>query len=301
VKGACSCRPTWEASVFSAREGRKVRKTFRTLAEARSWRADATVAMRKGTLSTPSKRTLRQAADEWLEGAKAGSITKKRDGQAYKPSTLRGYEQALRDYVLPLLGGARISEIRRVDLQDFADRLRAKGLDASTVRNTIAPLRVIYRRALTRGEVTVNPTTGLELPSPVGRRERIASPEEAAQLLDALKPEDRALWATALYAGLRAGELQALLWENVDLAAGIIRVEQSYDPKARMVVEPKSRAGRRSVPVAAVLRDFLVEHRMRQGCSGGLVFGASAVRPFTASNVWRRPVLPSRRPSFVLE
>jgi integrase len=244
--------------------------------------------LRKGTLRTPSKRTLRQAADEWLEGAKAGAITKKRDGQAYKPSTLRGYEQALRDYLLPALGGARLSEIRRVDLQDFADRLRADGLDASTIRNTIAPLRVVFRRALARGEIAVNPTSGLELPSPEGGRERIASPEEAAQLLDALRPEDRALWATALYAGLRAGELQALYWENVDPAQGVIRVEQSYDPKARVFVAPKSRAGRRKVPVAAVLRDFLVEHRMRAGRSEGLVFGATAERPFTPSNVWRR-------------
>jgi hypothetical protein len=34
--------------------------------------------------------------------------------------------------VLPELGSARLVEIRRVDLQDFADRLCADGLDAST-------------------------------------------------------------------------------------------------------------------------------------------------------------------------
>ncbi len=47
------------------------------------------------------------------------------------------------------------------------------------------------------------------LPAPAGRRERIASPEEATRLLAALPPEDRALLATALYAGLRRGELRA--------------------------------------------------------------------------------------------
>ncbi len=62
--------------------------------------------------------------------------------------------------------------------------------------------------------------------------------------------------ATALYAELRRGELMALRIEDVDLAAGIIRVEQSYDPKERAFVEPKSRAGKRKVPVAAVLRDL---------------------------------------------
>jgi len=32
------------------------------------------------------------------------------------------------------------------------------GLSPSTIRNTLLPLRVIYRRALARGEVGVNPT-----------------------------------------------------------------------------------------------------------------------------------------------
>ena len=68
----------------------------------------------------------------------------------------------------------------RVDLQDFADRLLAEGLDPSTIRNTLMPLRAIYRRALTRGDVAVNPTTGLELPAVRGRRDRVADPRGGA-------------------------------------------------------------------------------------------------------------------------
>jgi integrase len=52
------------------------------------------------------------------------------------------------------------------------------------------------------------------------------------------------LWATAFYAGLRRGELRALRWTDVDLAAGVIRVEQSWDVKEG-VIEPKSTTGRR--------------------------------------------------------
>ena len=290
----CSCRPTWEASVFSWRDGRKLRKTFSTLAEAKAWRADAMVALRRGTLNTSSRRSLREAADEWVVGVRDGRITK-RNGQPYKPSVVRGYEQALRDRVLPEFGGALLSEIRLIDLQEYADRLRTEGLDASTIRNTLAPLRVVYRRAVARGEVAVNPTTGLELPAVEGHRARIASPEEAEDLLTALRPEDQALWATALYAGLRAGELAALRWEDIDLIKGIIRVDRSYDPKARTFVAPKSRAGHRTVPIAAVLRDALVRQRMRTGRAEGLVFGTSPERPFTSSNVRRRALTAWRR------
>ena len=244
------------------------------------------MALRRGTMSAGSTGTLREAAAKWLEGVKSGAI-RNRSGHAYKPSAIRGYEAVLITRVLPALGGLRFSEIRRVDLQDFAERLCADGLDPSTVRNTLMPLRAIFRRSVARGEVAANPTSGLELPAVEGTRDRIASPGEAAELLPALPERDRALWATAMYAGLRRGELLALRWEDVDLATGVIHVERSWDVKEG-AVDPKSRAGRRTVPIPAVLRDYLVEHKLRSGRHVGLVFGTSYAQPFTPSNVRKR-------------
>jgi integrase len=282
----CRCKPTYQANVWSARERKRIFKTFPTLAAAKAWRADTQVELRRGTMRAGSSPTLRAAAEFWLEGVHSGAI-RNRSGHRYKPSAIRGYEAALMSRVLPALGAERLADIRQVDLQDFADGLCAEGLDASTVRNTLMPLRAIFRRALARGEVAVNPTTGLELPAVEGRRDRIASPAEAAALLAALPECDRGLWATALYAGLRRGELLALRWEDVDLAAGVIRVERSWDAKEG-VVAPKSRAARRAVPIAAVLRDHLVEHRLRSGRRVGLAFGTNYAQPFTPSNVRKR-------------
>jgi integrase len=285
--GRCSnCGPSYQASVWSKRDKRRKRKEFPSLDAAKAWRHDALVALRKGTMRASKPITLREAANAWLEGAKLGAI-RNRSGDRYKPSVLRAYDQALRDRVLPDLGGKKIADVTRADVQALAERLQAEGLDPSTIRNQVMPLRAIYRRALSRGEVAVNPTTGLELPAVRGKRDRIASPDEAVALISALPLDDRALWATAMYAGLRLGELRALRWEDVDLAAGVIRVERSWDARDG-AVEPKSRAGRRSVPVPAVLRDYLVEHRMREGRSEGLAFGRSAERPFNGSTIWAR-------------
>jgi integrase len=284
--GVCRCHPTYQANVWSAREGKRIFRTFAVLADAKAWRTDAQVALRRGTMRAGSTGTLRDAAEAWLDGVKSGAI-RNRSGHAYKPSAIRGYETALVTRVLPELGALRLSEVRRVDVQDFADRLCANGLDPSTVRNTLMPLRAIFRRAVARGEVAVNPTTGLELPALEGARDRIASPAEATKLLAALPERDRALWATAMYAGLRRGELLALRWEDVDLATGVIHVERSWDAKEG-AVGPKSRAGRRTVPIPAVLRDYLVDHKLRSGRHVGLVFGTSYAQPFTPSNVRKR-------------
>ena len=145
--------------------------------------------------------TLREAAEAFLAGARDGSIPD-RSGRRYKPATLRGYERALRLRVLPVLGDARLSDIARADVQDLADRLTAEGLSASTVQNTLDPLRKIFDRAVRRDLVVVDPTEGLELRRPDGKRDRIASPAEAAALLAALPDAEHALYATAMYAGL---------------------------------------------------------------------------------------------------
>ena len=225
-----------------------------------AWRAETQAALHRGTLRAPSRTTLAEAAGEWLAAAQAG-VVRTRSGDPYKPSALRAYEQALRAKLLPALGHLKLSAVTRNSVQDLVDRLVAEGAAASTVRNAVLPLRAIYRRALSRSEVHLNPTEGLTLPAVRGRRDRVARPAEALALLEALTHEDRAVWATALYAGLRRGELAALRWADVDLERGLIRVERSWDPKAGPV-EPKSRSGRRRVPLARPLRVHLAAHRL---------------------------------------
>jgi integrase len=287
----CNCTPKYRARVWSGRDGRLITKTFETRSGAKIWRQDASVALRKGELRPPSPLTVEQAAEVWLSAVKDGTV-RNRSGDTDKPSAIRSYETALRQRVLPVLGPYKLSELRITDVQDFADRLLAEGMDSSTLRNTIMPLRAIYRRHVSRGDVAVNPTMRLELPAVRSKVPRIPSIAEAEALFAALPKSERALCATAAYAGLRRGELRALLWEHVDLATGVIRVERSWDTKEGPI-EPKSRAGRRKVPILGALRDLLVEHRMDRG-EDGLVFGRAPDKPFTptfvqkcADDVWK--------------
>src|SRR5947209_18621065 len=108
--GRCSCQPSYQAQVWSPRDGTPIRKTFPTLAAAKAWRADAQGAVRRGTMQTPSQTTLREAAEAWLEGARSGVI-RNRSGDPYKPSAVRGYAASLRRYVLPEFGARRLSAI----------------------------------------------------------------------------------------------------------------------------------------------------------------------------------------------
>jgi hypothetical protein len=68
----CGC--PWVATVWSRRDGKLIRRQFASEGEARTWREDARGAVRRGSMRAPTRRTVREAADEWLAGAMEGTV-----------------------------------------------------------------------------------------------------------------------------------------------------------------------------------------------------------------------------------
>lgn len=163
-----------------------------------------------------------------IDGMRDGSILD-RSGKEYKPSTIRSYEQAVRTYLRPRLSRHRLDKLKRKQVQALVDAMRLMGLKPSTVHNKLDPLRVVCRRAARRDQIEQDPTTELDLPFVRGRRERVFTRDRARRLLDVLPPFERALWATALYSGLRVGELRALRWRDVGFDGRKLYVRGAWD------------------------------------------------------------------------
>jgi integrase len=298
----CTCEPSYLAQVWIADPagggaGRNVTRTFASRDEALLWRSQVRVTGRRqsGIIArrpgdTP---TIREAGAALLAGIESSAI-RKRGGARYRPGVRRAYKRALDLYVYPRLGGWRLDQVRQPDLLDLVDELQEAGLSPSTIKNALDPVRVIYRRAVERGVVETNPTLRLALPAGETPRDRVADPYEAARLVAAL-PEayDRALWAVAVYCGLRAGELRALQWAHVDLAGCRVRVEENLPvdaPRPDAAAEtgdPKTKAGRREVPLAPPAIDALVEHRA-SSTSSGYVWPARDGGPFARTSIMKR-------------
>lgn len=155
----CNCEPGSRVAAYDAISKRKVSKTFKTLAEARRWRAGAQTRAAKGVRLAGTSQTLVDAADAFVDGTASGAIRTK-SGERYKPSVVREYERTLRLHVLPTLGGARLAPIQRRDVQRLADELLASGADPSTIRNALKPLQVIDRRAIEDGDLASTLASG---------------------------------------------------------------------------------------------------------------------------------------------
>jgi site-specific recombinase XerC len=134
-------------------------------------------------------------------------------------------------YLRPRLGDRRLTDVTAPASQALIEDMVATGASPSTIRNTIIPLRVVYRRAMRDGEVAANPTEHLGVPTSQTRREGIADPREAAALIALVPSGDRALRATSFYGRLRRGELMGLEWAT-DCASFRARFDDVFVPGA---------------------------------------------------------------------
>jgi integrase len=137
----------------------------------------------------------------------------------------------------------------------------------------------ILRFARRQGWVLADPVELLEpdeRPRHSRRRQRVLGRTEIERLLGACSPKGRLLLATALYSGLRISELLGLIWEDIDFAAGLIRVRaqlsRAHRGEAARRVAPKTPASIRPVPLVDQLSQLLVAHKQAS--------------PFAAPNDW---------------
>jgi integrase len=292
----CTCSPTYRGTAWSRKDGRLLKSPpFASATAAKNWAQDAKVDLRRGVRRAPAPMTVGQLAEAWLEQLDGG-LVRTRSGRPYKPSTRIGYRQVIEDWIVPELGQYRLAELDHDVVQEMIERMLSGEADdrqrkkaASTVRNAITALRAMWRHPSARRAQPGNPMNGLALPASTKGRDRYATPGEAATLLAVLPRADKAIWGTALYAGLRRGELMGLRTSDVDVATGLIRVEQAYDARSKKIIPPKSYAGRRKVPIAGLLRSPLVDARARASERGlELVFGRKSGQPFSYNGILDR-------------
>jgi integrase len=225
----------------------------RRLAE--DWLSDTLDSARRRNLPgmVATGATFADAAAEYLRYAE--------QDRGCKPSTLRDYRSRINSRLLPEFGHRRLEEITSRDIERWRSTIvtsAGEPLTNKSKNNLLVLLHAIFRRAVTVYGLPYNPVATVEphRVRPSGDIE-VFSPEEVWALARAAASEqDRAIYLTAAFTGLRRGELLALRWRDVDLAGHTIRVRANW--AARALTTPKS--GKvRSVPMAPDVARALAE------------------------------------------
>jgi integrase len=213
------------------------------------------------------------------------------------PRTLEAHRYHLDHNLLPRLASRRIAALGVEDVAALITELRRDGRSAKSTANALGTLQGILRFARRRGWMLADPVELLEpeeRPRHPRRRQRVLGRPEIERLLDACPPQGRLLVITALYSGLRISELLGLIWEDVDFAAGLIRVRAQLsrahrgEPARR--VAPKTPASVREVPLVEQLSLQLAAHKQASSFAApdDWVFATSRGTPYGHRNVAQR-------------
>jgi integrase len=279
---------TWRANWRDA-TGKQQAKTFRTKKEASVYLAEIESNLARGTYVDPraGKQRFGVYAARWAESRVVGARSHERT------------VSVLRTHVLPKWERWPLAKIDHLAVQEWVRELSAH-LAPATVAKCYGTLSLVLRSAVRSRMIALDPSEGVTLPS-VRTRDgdlvTISRTDFLGKLLPAVPVEHRALVCAAAGAGLRWGECAGLPWSAVDVVAGAVRVAQVAEETSGATVlraYPKTRAGRRTVPMAPFLVAELRAHLGRlpgEPDGRALVFGTRTGTALRRSNfrrqVWR--------------
>lgn len=156
-----------------------------------------------------------------------------------QPRTLEQNRDAVRLRIVPAIGKVRLSELTTKHIDDMLSKWNRDGLKRDTMRRYFAPLRTALEQAVRWGWIETNPATSASMPRGApSERHQPPSPEVVFELIEAARSREDFVMAAAVWlafaAGMRRGEIAALEWSDVDLAAGTINVTGSMDRHGRI-------------------------------------------------------------------
>jgi integrase len=176
-----------------------------------------------------------------------------------RPSTRAWYESRWTNHVEPRLGGRKVSEVRRSELEELLADVERRTSE-QTRRAVQQLVHKLFAVAVRSEWIVKNPADGIDMPPPRPRRvEEPLSQEQVAAIANEVPMRYHALVWTLAVAGLRIGEATALRVKNLD---GSIRVVENA-PEVRgkkLNGHTKTAGSERVVPIPPSLRQMLHDH-----------------------------------------
>lgn len=165
------------------------------------------------------------AADQWL--ARFEQMVK---ADRRSPTSLDTYRKMMRRHVLPALGEVRLGEATTPLVDKVISKVAADA-GAATAKTCRSVISGVLALAVRRGALMANPVREVEAIEAPKKPPRSISDDELVDWFAALRADKRAvrkdlpdLTLFMLSTGCRIGEALAVLWDQVDLAAGTVDI-----------------------------------------------------------------------------
>ena len=248
---------TWFVDYYDQNRKRHY-KTFRSKGAATAWAADVKIEVRAG-IHTPDADsiTVKEAAELWLRSCELDELER---------GTLRVYGQYVRLFITNLIGAKKLSRLTTPDVVAYTKILLAR-TSRQRARKVLATLKLILAEMQRSGLVAQNVASSVNIKlsdrdaRPLQIGVDVPSKAEIGAMLHQASGRARARFVIAALTGVRSSEVRALLWEDIDFDARMLRVRRRADWWGT-IGRVKSKNGYRDVPMTPTLVKTLKEWRL---------------------------------------
>lgn len=256
----------WEARYtvgFDPATSKQKQKSIygKTQKEVRERLAEITTELDDGTYMEPTKNTVSEWLEVWLETYVRFSV---------KPYTLDAYQRVCRNYLKPALGTLRLSELSAPHIQRFYNSLlMEKNLSPKTVRNIHGIFHRAMEQAVKLRMIRSNPTELCDLPKACRKDIHPMEQDKIEAFLTATKGNKyELLYLVTLFTGMRQGEVLGLTWDCVDFTHNTLYVNKQLQKTKKVGGEyalvPTKNSRARVITVAASVLALLKKQKSQQ-------------------------------------
>lgn len=277
-KKKCTCGSKWAFTVdigihpVTGKRKQKVRSGFQTKQEAEEAATALIHEVNQATYLEETDRTFCEFANEWLK-----IYT---DSKDVKPGTIRVRRHEI-SKLLPYFARLKLKDITRQGYQDALNDLKDLGYSDSTMSGVNRTGRMIFRKALELEMIKKDPTEFAYLKKDKKTIEQLEEEElpkylekeELALFLKTAKEHglepDYLMFLIFSYTGIRAGELVALKWTDIEFVNHTISITKTYYNEKNntfqyQLLPPKTKRSRRKIIVDAEVINTLKSHKEAQ-------------------------------------
>lgn len=193
-----------------------------------------------GLLVFNEKTTLNKWIAEWLDVYKKAKVTS---------STYSEISGILQRVYLDKIGATQLGSLKLLHVQKCLNELEGKS--KSYIHRAYIYIKAALEKACENDLIVKNPCRGLVEPTATPQIERRPlTGSERVYFMKAIQTHHRgAFFAIMLACGLRPAEARALTWFNLDLTSRTVAITQSMQDNSNIIKEPKTAAGRRTIPI----------------------------------------------------
>lgn len=278
----------FEIAGMDGKRKQKSKGGYRTKAEALKAGTQALNLYNNAGVTNESKEaemSVRDCMEAWYE-----SYVKMNLGL----SSQKAYRSLIDNHIIPTIGKYRMNSVTFTALQGLIDQKSASGFKESTLTTIKAILKGFFRYEFNAGLIYQNPAQNIYVSRSVKKNEgKISTPNVKAYTREGIdefekKLQNKLAWYPFIigyYTGMRAGEIFALTWEDIDLENRAISITKTILSKKKdsrgstsyVLSSPKNDSSSRTIKFGESLE--AVFRRFKTQChENEMLYGAHYTR-----------------------